>query len=324
MTRVGASTDVERESHLIRCQTRDTIPPGALTSESPQPLFSISQVSTLTSSFADDVATYSAGGLDAIGIWETKLAEDGDDAEAREQLAASGLGAASAVPAVPSVLPLPLLPGPDDPSERVDAICASIHRLAAFGPAAIVCLTGPAGDRDPDDARAATVDGLRTVGAEAERAGVRMALEPFQREGIEYWSQINTIPEAVELIDEIGSPAFGIQFDIWHLWNTPDLLDQIPTYIHRFAGVHVNDWREPTRGWADRALPGDGVADVAAILGALDSAGWGGYYDLEIFSDNGAFGTAYPDSLWDTDPAELVRRSRDNFARCWQERRVAA
>jgi len=290
---------------------------------SSQPPFSISQVSTLTASFAEDVRLYSAGGLDGIGIWELKLGPGPDD-DALEQLAASGLGAASAVPEIPSILPLPHLPGPDDPGERVDAICASVHRLAAFRPTAIVCLTGPAGDRDPDEAHAVVVDGLRTIGAEAERAGVRMALEPFQREGIEEWSLPNTITDAVELIDEVGSPAFGIQFDVWHLWNTPNLLEEIEQHIHRFAAVHVNDWREPTRGWADRALPGDGVADVAAILGALDAAGWGGYYDLEIFSDNGAFGTAYPDSLWDLDPAELVRRGRQSFVRCWQERRVAA
>ena len=325
MTRVGVSTDVERESHLIRCQTHDTIPAVRVTTEPPQPLFAISQVSTLTASFAEDLETYAAAGLDGIGIWEMKLGEDpAADPDALERLAASGLGVSSSIPQVPSILPLPLLPGPDDPAERIDSLCRSIHRLAAFGPTAIVCLTGPAGARDPDEARATVVDGLRTVGAEAERAGTRMALEPFQREGIESWSLINTIPDALALLDDVGSRAFGIQFDVWHLWNTPDLLDQIHDNVHRFAGVHVNDWREPTRGWADRALPGDGVADVAAILGALDSAGWGGYYDLEIFSDNGAFGAAYPDSLWDADPAELVRRGRENFARCWQERRVAA
>jgi len=308
---------------LITCQTHDTIPPDLVSNDPSRPRFSISQVSTLTASFAEDMRVYAAGGLDGIGIWEMKLG-DGPDGEALEQFAASGLGAASAVPQVPSVLPLPLLPGPEDPQERVDAICASIHRLAAFGPTAIVCVTGPALDRDPAEAHDLVVDGLRTVGAEAERAGMRMALEPFQLEGIENWSLVNTIPDAVELIDEVGSPAFGIQFDVWHLWNTPDVLDEIERHIHRFAGVHVNDWREPTRGWADRALPGDGVADVAAILGALDAAGWGGYYDMEIFSDNGAFGTAYPDSLWDVDPAELVRHGKESFARCWQERRVAA
>ena len=281
------------------------------------PRFSISQVSTLTASFADDVRTYAEGGLDAIGIWELKLG-DGPDDEALESFRASGLGAASAVPAVPSILPLPLLPGPDDPRERIDSILRSLERLAPFAPTAVVCLTGPGGDR------ATVVAGMQEIGAAAERLGLRMALEPFQREGSESWSPVNTLGEAADLIDEVGSPALGIQFDIWHLWNTPDLLDDIERFAGRFAGVHVNDWRAPTRGWADRVLPGDGVADVPTILGALDRAGWEGYFDLEIFSDNGSFGSAYPDSLWDVDPAELVRRSKESFIACWNERRVAA
>ena len=111
---------------------------------------------------------------------------------------------------------------------------------------------------------------------------------------------------------------------MWHQWNTPDLLDEIERNADLIAGVHVNDWRDPTRGWADRVLPGDGVAGVPAILGALDRAGWDGFYDIEVFSDNGTFGAAYPDSLWDVDPAELVDRGRKQLLECWSERRVAA
>jgi sugar phosphate isomerase/epimerase len=151
-----------------------------------------------------------------------------------------------------------------------------------------------------------------------------LAVEPFQLEGIESWSILNTLGDAAEFVDEVGSDAVGIQFDVWHLWNTSDLLEEIPRHAHLIAGVHVNDWREPTRGWADRVLPGDGAADLPAILGALDDAGWDGFYDLEIFSDNGTFGNAYPDSLWDLDVAELARRGRDAFFNCWQERRVTA
>jgi sugar phosphate isomerase/epimerase len=276
-----------------------------------QPRFSISQVSTLAASFADDVRAYAEAGVDGIGVWELKLAE-GSDEEAREQLAESGLGSATAVPAVPSILPLPLLPGPEDPQQRIASLCASIHRLAPFGPSAVLCFTGPAGDLDPDEARGIAVDGLRILAREAESAGVRLALEPFQREGIESWSLISTLGEAAELIEEVGSDAVGIQFDVWHLWNS-DVLEEIPRHAHLFAGVHVNDWRVPTRGWADRVLPGDGAADLRAILGALDAAGWDGFYDLEIFSDNGAFGSAYPDSLWDLDAAELARRGRQSF-----------
>ena len=238
-----------------------------------------------------------------------------DDSLARFE--ASGLGAASAVPAIPSVHPLPLLPGPDDPRERVDAILRSLHRLAPYAPSGVVCLTGP-GDR------ATVVDGLARIAREAERLHLRIALEPFQREGIENWSIVNTLGDAVDLIDEVGSDALGIQFDTWHLWNTPDLLDDIAHHVDRFVGVHVNDWRDPTRGWADRVLPGDGVIDLPAILGALERAGWDGYYDLEIFSDNGAFGAAYDDSLWDVQPIELARRARESFITCWSQRTVTA
>ncbi len=302
---------------------RETIQPAAVPSgPSRNPRFSVSQVSTLPASFADDVETYARAGLDGIGIWEMKLAE-GADREALDVLDRSGLGRAVAVPDVPSILPLPLLPGPADPRERIAAYRASIRRLAAFRPPGLVCLTGPAGDLDPLEARRIVVAGLRELAAEAEQAGIALALEPYQREGMESWSLISTISEAVELIEEVGSPAVGIQFDVWHLWNTPDLFDEIEREAHRFLGVHINDYRSPTRGFADRLLPGDGVADVASILRALDRAGWSGYYDLEVFSDNGAWGTVYPDALWDVPSAELVARARAAFAELWEAAAVA-
>jgi sugar phosphate isomerase/epimerase len=284
---------------------------------------SVSQITTLRSSFADDVRDYAAAGLDGIGIWELKLAEGGD-AEALERFEASGLEAAAAVPAVPSILPLPLLGGPEDPGERVEAYCRSLERLAPFRPSSVVCLTGTAAGREPDEARAVAVDGLATIAAEAARLGLRIGLEPYQRDGSGPWSFVNSIPDAVDLIRDAGDPpAAGIQFDVWHLWNTPTLFEDIERELPRFVGVHVCDVREPTRGWADRSLPGEGAADVPAILRALDAAGWDGLYDIEIFSDDGTFGDSYPDSFWAADPAEVLHRARETFARCWEASLVA-
>jgi sugar phosphate isomerase/epimerase len=274
------------------------------------PSFSISQVSTLAASFAEDVRAYADAGVDGVGIWELKLGDG-----ALEELRASGLGSATAVPTVPSVHPLPLLPGPDTVRERVDALLRSLEVLAPYEPAAVLCFTGP-GDRET------AVRGVREVAREAERLGLRLAVEPFQLEGIESWSSLNTLGDAAAFVDEVGSDAVGIQFDAWHLWNTPDLLDEIRRHGHLIAGVHVSDWREPTRGWADRVLPGDGAADLPAVLGVLEEVGWDGFYDLEIFSDNGAFGSAYPDSLWDLDAAELAGRSLEAFRSTWSKRRV--
>jgi sugar phosphate isomerase/epimerase len=278
-----------------------------------RPPFSISQITTLTASFADDVRAYAAAGADAIGVWELKL-PDGGDTEALEVLAGSGLGSAAAVPAIPSILPLPLMDGPNEPQARIEAICASVHRLAAFRPTGIVCLTGPGQDRDT------VVEGLRVIAGEAQHAGVRIGLEPINRIGGEDWTMISSLNDAVELLDDADHPALGLQFDTWHLWNAPNVVEEIGQYADRFVGVHVADWREPTRTWADRVLPGDGVADLPTLLGALEAAGWNGYYDVEIFSDNGSFGNAWPDSLWDASAEELALAAKDAFTRVWEAR----
>jgi sugar phosphate isomerase/epimerase len=283
------------------------------------PRLSVSQITTLRSSFADDVRDYAAAGLDGLGVWELKLGEAGDSQEL-ELLQASGLESAAAVPAVPSILPLPLLGGPEDPAERIDAYCRSLERLAPFAPASIVCLTGTTLGRDADEARSIVVDGLAAIGREAERLGLRIGIEPYQRIGGEQWSFVYSIPEAVELIRDAGDlPALAIQFDSWHLWNTPTLYEDIEREIGRFAGVHIADYRDPTRGWADRSLPGEGLADMPRILRTLDAAGWDGLYDIELFSDDGTFGADYPDSFWAAPPAETLARSRAAFEDCWSD-----
>jgi sugar phosphate isomerase/epimerase len=278
-----------------------------------RPPFSISQITTLASTFAADVRAYAEAGADGIGIWEIKLREGGD-AEALEQLEASGLGSAAAIPAVPSILPLALMEGPEDPQRRIEVICGSLQRLAPFKPSSVVCLTGPGEDRDT------VVEGLRTIGEEAALLGLRVGLEPINRVGGEEWTIISSLSEAVELLDEADEPALGIQFDSWHVWNTPSLLEDIERFADRFVGVHIADWSADTRSWCDRVLPGDGVADLPQVLGALDRAGWDGYYDLEIFSDNGTFGNAWTDSLWDVPAEELARRGKESFERVWDTR----
>jgi sugar phosphate isomerase/epimerase len=280
------------------------------------PPFAVCEFTTLRASFEEDLAAYRAAGAVGIGICEIKL-EEGREEEQLAAFRASGLAATSCVPAVPSILPLPHLPGPEDPGERVDALRASVRRLAPFEPQALVCLTGPVSARSEEEARRALVAGLAAVGREAAAAGFPVALEPMSARFREDWTTITTLAEAAELCDEVGADNLGILFDTWHLWDTPDLLGEIERYADRIVGVHVNDWRGETRGWCDRVLPGDGVADLPVVLGALADAGWRGPYELEVFSDDGTFGSAYPDSLWKEDAGVLARRGHDAFRQLW-------
>jgi len=247
---------------------------------------SISQITTVTQSFADDLDAYRAAGADGIGIWEMKLQDDSLD-----RFRASGLESAAAIPAVPSILPLPLMEGPDDPAERVEAIRACVRRLAPFEPACVLFLTGPGGDY------ATILEGIRAIADEGRACGVPVALEPIQREFAQHWTTVSSLDEAAELVDQAGADA-GLMYDVWHLWREP--VEQIARHRDRIYGVHVADWRDPTRNTNDRVLPGDGIVDYAPILEALR---WDGLFDLEIFSD-----PELPGSLWKQDPRHLAER----------------
>jgi len=254
---------------------------------------SISQITTVTQSFADDLDVYAAGGADGIGIWEMKLEDD-----SLERFRASGLGAASVVPAVPSILPLPLMEGPADPAERVEAIRGCVRRVAPFEPECVLFLTGPGDDRE------VVLEGIRAIGEEGAAQGVPVALEPIQREFAHFWTSVSSLDEAAALVDESGA-GVGLMFDSWSLWNEP--LEQIGRHRERIRGVHISDWRDPTRNTNDRVLPGDGVIDFGPIVAALD---WDGFYDLEIFSDAELEG-----SLWQEEPRELAARGLHQLRR---------
>ena len=193
---------------------------------------------------------------------------------------------------------------PVEPEERTDAIEASIRRLAAYEPECVVCLTGPAGERDEREARGIVVECLRCLADVADEVGVRLGLEPVHSSQRELYSLVSSMPETLALLEEVGRPSLGLMFDTYHLWDTPGVLDDVARHVDRITGVHVSDFRDPPRSSGDRLLPGDGVADVPRLLRALADAGWDGFYDVEIFSDADLEG-----SLSALEPDEFARRA---------------
>jgi sugar phosphate isomerase/epimerase len=262
---------------------------------------SICEFTTLSATFEEDLAAYGAAGVPGIGVCEFKLGE-----RSAERLRESRLRATHCIPSVPSILPLPLMEGPDAPEQRIEELCASVRRLAELDPVCVVFLTGPG------EADGIVREGIRAVADAGEAAGVSVALEPVHPSQADAFSSVHTIPQALELI---GSSQVGIMLDLWHISDPA----AIAPYADRIVGVHVSDRREPTRSHFDRLLPGDGVLDLAAAFRALEAAGYDGWYDVEIFSDNGAFGDAFPDSLWDVDAEQLARRARESFERVWEQ-----
>jgi sugar phosphate isomerase/epimerase len=247
----------------------------------------LSEISTIGASFAEDVAAYAAAGFDAIGIWEFKLPED-DDANLA-LLRAHGLRVANCIPAVPSVLQLAVqgMEGPADPEERVESLCASVRRFAAYEPECVACLPGVLGARTEDEGRAVLVDGIRRVAAAARAAGVRVGFEPIHPSQHDVAGFVGSLAAADAVLAEAGTPDVGILLDVYHVWPDPDVLTWIGANRHRIAGVHLSDW--PSLDRTDRVLPGQGISGTGALVEALVAAGWDGTLDVEIFSTADAF-----------------------------------
>lgn len=279
------------------------------------PKLSIAQASTYRATFEEDLKAYRDAGIDGIGLWEFKLPDE-DDGRLRDMVKASGLEATLCVPRVPSIIPDTLFPSPTDARERRDALCAAVRRLAAFEPVAVMVLPGDPGE-DRARTRRIVVDGLKAAADAAGEAGVLLGLEPLRTSA---GSLVTTLPETVDMIGDIGADNVRIIYDTWHFWDLPDWRENTVRHVDRLIGVQINDWPADGRGWCDRRLPGDGIIDLPHVFGTLEEAGFAGWYDVEILSDDGRFGADYPDSLWKLPPHEFARRCVETFRAAWDRR----
>lgn len=263
---------------------------------------SLSAISTLNASFADDVAAYAAAGFDAIGLWEFKLPED--DAGGVSLLRTAGLTVSNCIPTVPSFLQLaiPGMEGPADPADRIEAICASIRRLAAYEPECVLCLSGPLGERLEAEGRAVVVDGLRRAAAAAREAGVRLGFEPVHPAQRDTAGFVTSLADALALLDEAGTDDVGIMADTFNLGHETNAA--VVTALARFTGLHVAD-ELPAPLPGVRALPAPNGRS-AEIVAALRAAGWDGTLDVEIFSK--------PDAFWALPADEAARRAYESVS----------
>lgn len=278
--------------------------------------FSVGEFSTPRLTFAEDLEVYREAGAEGIGI-DAALKLPDDFTEDLARFRDSGLAATFCFPWTNTVLPGKLPRGAGNSCERVREMCDGIHALALFEPVCVVCSPGPYRDRTEAEAWPLVVDGLRQAARAAAAEGLPLAIEPLHSTLEAEWSAISSLGKVLDLIRDIGEPNVGIMFDVWHLWDSPDAHELLAANVEKVIAVQVDDWRAQTRSWCDRVLPGDGIGDVTGFLRILRAGGYQGWLELEIFSDDGLFEQAFPDSLWAQPPAEMIRRGREKTLAAW-------
>jgi sugar phosphate isomerase/epimerase len=282
----------------------------------PMNRFALCQMMVPHTSFEEDVAACAEAGYGGLNLFGPKF-PNGREAELADLLKRSGIDAALITPGLAGPLRDPFCQGPHAVEERVELICAEIDRLAPFGSKTLALITGSPDPSLPEDGWSALVDALRTISDQAGRHGMSVTVEPIANAMC--ISLIHTPAEAVRLIREVNKANLGMLIDISNanLWTNEQLLIDIDRYRDDILAVQVADWRAVPRSIMDRALPGEGVADFPAILARLEGSGFRGWYDLEVFSDDGVWGTPLEDSLLLLPEAEMLAKARKAFEAVW-------
>ena len=151
-------------------------------------------------------------------------------------------------------------------------------------------LAGKAEFKDMGLARSQVQDGIAATMDYAREVGMPLAIEPLHPMQAADRACVNTMEQALDLCDAIDperTGMLGVAVDAYHVWWDPKLASQIARAgVKRLLAWHVCDWLTPTRDLlSDRGMMGDGVIELRKIRGWMEDAGYAGFAEVEIFSE---------------------------------------
>ena len=145
---------------------------------------------------------------------------------------------------------------------------------------------GPGGKTGDREITKQTFKYIQKLGEQAESWKITLAVKPH------VGSSVYNTETVLQLMDEVDSPAVGINFDPSHLYRAGDDPPEAASKIgDRIVHSHFRDCphRERHPGLPEQQIPGRGEIDILATLRSLKDAGYDKVLDLEVI---GAF--TYP------------------------------
>ena len=141
---------------------------------------------------------------------------------------------------------------------------------------------------DPDDGD--TLDRIQQIADLAAARGLNIVLEFV---GLHIpdapRATYRDLPSTLALIERVGRPNVGVLVDTYHWYLSGGAVDDITAIPDQMpVFLHINDAPPGNVAALDdsmRLLPGEGVIDLAAFLGAFAARGYAGPVSVEIFSE---------------------------------------
>ncbi len=227
--------------------------------------------------FCDRIRAAKADGFTAI---EFHLWRDKSLADVERTLAETGIAVTSFI-----VEPRVTLTDPAAEEATLKAVRESLpvaRRLAApaRGGAAGPAISGRSQAEQPT----AMIGVLRKAARMAEDAGVSLLLEPVNTRVDHPGIFLDTTPEGLDLVEEVGSARLRLLYDVYHstcMGETPETV--LGERMHWVGHVQVADA-------PGRHEPGSGTIDWKRCMGILRAKGYRGAIGLEYrpSGDSGA------------------------------------
>ena len=219
-------------------------------------------------SIAERLACLVAAGYEAVEIHSDAVDHV---AEYRDALVSAGIPAMSMCPAGRS---LDLVADEYSQRRRIDQTRRALDACYELGVTALISVPVrgplPAGIVAQDQADS-YVRALEQLAPHAEAAGVTITVEPLNRYEMHL---LNTLADGIAIASRVGSPQVKVLADVFHMSiEEDDAPASIRAAGHWIGHVHFAD--------NQRAHPGTGSIDFAAVYAALHDIGYTGSTALE-------------------------------------------
>jgi sugar phosphate isomerase/epimerase len=240
----------------------------------------ISEATTLSGTFAEDVRAYAEGGCRALEVWLTKLEthlQKHSAADTHKLLEDRQMTLAAA-----SYQGGLLLSEGEQRRAHYEHFRRRLELCQHFGIGILLVAADFTGPVD----RAALGQAVASLGEAARWAAafdVRLALE--FRGSASFCASLDT---AVALVAHCGEPNVGVNLDVFHYYTGPSKFEDLallsPAHL---AFVQLSDVAGVPRELAtdaDRIFPGEGDFRLEPIMRQLQAIGYDGWVSLELFN----------------------------------------
>jgi len=262
-----------------------------------QSLLAVNEITTYRWSFVEDVLGYHDAGVRTMGVWRPKLEEYGEeraiDLVHETKMSVSSVSWAGCFTGQNGY------PYTESVRDAKDTL-----RLGGdLNADCVIMLSGGLSGHIFKHAKRLFVDALKELGDFAGECRVKMAVQPMQRLFAHDWTFVTSIDETLDVIDACNHEMVGMAFDVYHLWQEPNLLGRIAEIAPLVSTVQLNDYHRPPTSEYDRGLIGDGVIPLSEITRTFLENGYAGRFEIAIWSEE----------LWKSNYDRLLEDCRARF-----------